>query len=316
MTAGLMAEGEGPGLTCGVAALAGRPNVGKSSLVNALLKVRAVIVSPKPQTTRNAVRCVYNDDRAQIILTDTPGLYRPRDGDRLGRFLTDSAAGALADADVACWLVEAGDRELRAEDHEAARVLAGSKLPIVLTANKSDMADPAGAFALYEGLWAGLAERPFAARVAVSAKLGRGLDEFIDRLLPLLPQGTPWYDPEILMDSTERFMAAEVIRGKALSLLRDEVPHCTAIEIEDYKSPEEYPDRKRLYVRASLVVETEGQKAIVIGAGGKMIKRIGRSARAELEELTGWPVYLELWVKVSPHWRQNEAALRRLGYGT
>lgn len=289
-------------------ALLGRPNVGKSSLVNALLGARVAVVSPKPQTTRNAVRCIYNGQDSQIVFTDTPGLYRPKDGDRLGQFLKGSALGALKDADAACWLVEAGDREITPEDREAAQALTLAGLPVVLVANKADRGDPAGAFALYGGLL------PLAGRASVSATLGQGLEELMGLLLPLMPEGEPWYDPEILMDSTERFMAAEVIRGKALSLLRDEVPHCTAVEIEAYKSPEEYPKQKRLYIRASLVVETEGQKAIVIGAGGRMIKRLGRSARAELEELTGWPVYLELWVKVSPHWRQNEPALRRLGY--
>ncbi|MCR5346854.1 MAG: GTPase Era [Fretibacterium sp.] len=297
------------GFKCGVVALLGRPNVGKSSLVNALLKARVAIVSPKPQTTRNAVRCIYNDERAQIVFTDTPGLYLPKEKDKLGRFLVGSAAEALKDADAVCWLVEAGDKKLTPEDLEAARVLSEVKLPVVLVVNKADAADPAEAFRLYGGL------RAFTGQLAVSAKLRRGLDALIDLLLTLLPEGDPWYDPDVLMDSTERFMAAEAIRGKVLSLLRDEIPHCTAVEIEEYKSPEEYPGRKRLYIRASLVVETEGQKAIVIGAGGKMIKRIGRSARAEIEELTGLPVYLDLWVKVSPHWRQTDPVLRRLGYG-
>ena len=294
------------GFRCGVVALVGRPNVGKSSLVNALLRVRAAVVSPKPQTTRSAVRCIYNDERAQIVFTDTPGLYCPRD--RLGRFLTESAAAALEDADAACWIVEAGDRSLRPEDREAARALADFKGPVVLVANKADAADPEGAFELYGGL------RPFAGRAAVSAKMGRGIGALVDLLLPFLPEGTPWYDPDVLMDTTERFMAAEAIRGHVLALLRDEVPHCTAVEVQEYKSPEEYPDRKRLYIRAALIVETEGQKAILIGASGSMIKRIGRAARTDLEEITGLPVYLDLWVKVSPRWRQSEAVLRRLGY--
>ena len=296
-----------PGFRCGVVALLGRPNVGKSSLVNALLKARAAVVSPRPQTTRNAVRCIYNDARSQIVFTDTPGLYCPKD--KLGRFLTDSAAAALADADVACWLVEAADRKLKPEDLEAARVLEEANKPVILVVNKADLCPPpAPAFELYGSL------RPFVGRAAVSAKMGQGLEELIDLLLTLLPEGDPWYDPEVLMDTTERFVAAEAIRGKLLSLLRDEVPHCTAVEVEEYKSPDEYPDRKRLYIRASLVVETEGQKAIVIGASGAMIKKIGRAARAEIEELTGLPVYLELWVKVSPHWRQTDSVLRRLGY--
>lgn len=292
-------------MRCGVVALAGRPNVGKSSLVNALLRARAAIVSPKPQTTRNAIRCIYNDERAQIVFSDTPGLHRPRD--RLGRSLTDAAEDAFAKADAVCWLVEAGDRRLRDEDAEVLRALSVVSRPIVLVVNKADAHDPGGALELYGS------RLPFAGRIAVSARRGRNLDALIDLLLPLLPEGTPWYDPDILIDGTERFMASEVIRGRVLALLRDEVPHCVAVEIDEYKSPEEYPERKRLYIRASLIVETAGQKAILIGAGGAMLKRIGETARLELEELTGHPVYLDLWVKVSPHWRQSEPVLRRLG---
>ena len=291
---------------CGVVALAGRPNVGKSSLVNALLQTRVAIVSPKPQTTRNAVRCIYNDDRAQIVFTDTPGLYRPKD--RLGRFLTDSAGEAVGDADAVCWLVEAGDREIGAGDREVLRVLDEADRPVILAVNKSDAHDPQGALALYGKL------RPLAGSVAISARDRRGLDALLDLLIPMLPEGPPLYDPEILMDGTERFMASEIIRGRVLALLRDEVPHCVAVEVDEYKSPDEYPDRKRLYIRASLIVETAGQKGILIGASGSMLKRIGQSARAELEELTGWPVYLDLWVKVSPRWRQTDLVLRRLGY--
>ena len=265
--------------------------------------------SPKPQTTRSAVRCIYNDDRAQIVFTDTPGLYRPKDSDRLGRFLTDSAAKAIEDADVVCWLIDAGSKKIDPEDAEAANVISQSEKPVILVANKADTADPSEALSIYERSY-----KNIVGKLAISAKLGRGLDALIDMILPLLPEGTPWYDPDILMDSTERFMASEIIRGKVLSLLRDEVPHRTAVEIEEYKSPDEYPEKKRLYIRASLIVETEGQKAILIGAGGKMIKKIGRSARVDLEELTGWPVYLELWAKVSPNWRRSELMLRRLGY--
>lgn len=295
-------------MKCGVVALIGRPNVGKSSLINALLGTRASIVSPKPQTTRSAVRCIYNGENSQIVFTDTPGLYLPKD--RLGKFLTDSAESSLNDADVVCWLVEAGDRKINPEDAAAIRVVSGTKLPVILVVNKADEYDPAGAFELYGEM------RDFAGRIAISAKYGRGVDDFLNMLMPLIPEGNPWYDPDILMDTTERFVASEVIRAHVLNLLRDEVPHCTAVDVGEYKSPDEYPDRKNLYIRASLIVETEGQKAIMIGAGGSMIKRIGRGARAELEELTGFPVYLDLRVKVSPKWRQTESALKRLGYGS
>jgi len=292
-------------MRCGVVALVGRPNVGKSSLVNALLKSKVAIVSPKPQTTRNAIRCIYNDERAQIIFTDTPGIHIPKN--KLGRFLTDSVFDALEAANAVCWLVEAADRAVGPEDREVLTALAEVDRPVVLVVNKCDARDPTHALGLYGS------ERPFVSRVAISARRG-DVAGLIDLLLPLLPEGEPWYDPEILMDSTERFLAAEIIRGQILLLLRDEVPHCVAVEVDEYKSPEEYSDRKKLYIRASLIVETSGQKGILIGERGGMLGRIGRTARVELEKATGHPVYLDLWVKVSPGWRQSDLVLRRLGY--
>ena len=295
-------------MRCGVVSLIGRPNVGKSSLVNALLKTQAVIISPKPQTTRNSVRCIYNDENAQIIFTDTPGIYTSSSSrDKLGLFLNDQIAAALEDSDAAVWLIDASTRKLSAQDSEIAEMLPDS-LPVVLAANKSDKANPAEAFRLYEGL------HEFAAKIPISAKRNRGLEELLAALMPLVPEGEAIYDPEILMDTTEKFMAAEIIRGKILLLLRDEVPHCVAVEIDEYKSPEEYPDRKKLYIRASLITETEGQKKIVIGSKGETIKRIGQESRKAIEDVTGLPVYLELWAKVLPHWRRNNSSLKRLGY--
>ena len=293
----------------GTVAIIGRPNAGKSSLVNALLKTHALIVSPKPQTTRNSVRCVYNDDDAQIIFTDTPGLYRPDSRDKLGIFLNDSILDALDDSDCILWLVEAGTRKLKPDDFEIARILP-KKIPVILTVNKSDKSDPSQALKLYESLFS------FEAEVPISAKTKRGLDALMSAILPHIPEGQPVYDPEILMDTTEKFMASEIIREKILMLLRDEVPHCVAVMIDEYKSPEEYPDRKKLYIRASLITETEGQKKILIGSKGEMIKRIGELSRNSIEDATGIPVYLDLWCKVAPNWRRNPAALRRLGYSS
>lgn len=295
-------------MKCGVVAIIGRPNVGKSSLVNALLRTQAVIISPKPQTTRNSVRCIYNDDNAQIVFTDTPGLYTASSSrDKLGIFLNDQIVQALDDSDAVLWLVDASTRKLSHQDAEIASLIPEA-MPVILAANKSDKADPSTAFRLYDSL------RKFSAKIAVSARQKRGLAELIDALMPLIPEGEPIYDPEILMDTTEKFMAAEIIRGKVLMLLHDEVPHCVAVEIDEYKSPEEYPDRKKLYIRATLVTETEGQKKIVIGSNGEMIKRIGQESRQAIEEVTGLPVYLELWAKVLPHWRRNSTSLKRLGY--
>lgn len=294
-------------MKCGVVTLIGRPNAGKSSLINALLKTHALIISPKPQTTRNSVRCIWNDDDAQIIFTDTPGLYIPNSRDKLGIFLNDSILDALDDSDCILWLIEAGTRKLRPDDFEIARVLP-RKIPVILAANKSDKADPSPAFRLYEELFT------FAGRVAISAKTGRGLDSLMAAIMPHIPEGEAIYDPDILMDTTEKFMASEIIREKVLMLLRDEVPHCVAVMIDEYKSPEEYPGRKKLYIRATLITETEGQKAIVIGSGGGMIKRISEESRKAVEDVTGLPVYMDLWVKVVPGWRKNSASLKRLGY--
>jgi GTP-binding protein Era len=286
--------------------------VGKSSLINVLLKDKVAVVSPKPQTTRNAVRCIYNDHRAQIVFTDTPGIHLPKD--KLGRFLSDSVRDTLDNADAACWLVEAGDRKIGAEDRAVLDALAEVSCPSILVVNKCDRwkNDSRDDLTRVEALYG--SAYPFVGHAALSAKNGKGIAAFIDLLLTLLPEREPWYDPDILMDSTERFRAGEIVRGHMLSLLRDEVPHCAAVEIEEYKSPDEYPDRRKLYVRASLIVETTGQKAILIGESGTMLKKIGRAARIDLERATGHSTYLELWVKVSPRWRQSDLVLRRLGY--
>ncbi len=294
-------------MKCGVVTIIGRPNAGKSSLINALLKTHALIISPKPQTTRNALRCIYNDDDSQIIFTDTPGLYTPDSRDKLGIFLNDSILDALDDSDCILWLVDAGTRKLKPDDYVIAEILP-KNIPVILAANKSDKSDPAQAFRLYEGLFT------FAGRVAISARTKRGLDSLMAALMPHIPEGEPIYDADILMDTTEKFMASEIIREKVLMLLRDEVPHCVAVVVDEYKSPEEYPGRKKLYIRATLITETEGQKKIVIGSKGEMIKRIGEESRKAIENVTGIPAYIDLWVKVAADWRRNPAALKRLGY--
>lgn len=294
-------------MKCGTVSLIGRPNVGKSSLINALLRTHAVIVSPKPQTTRNSIRCIYNDDDSQIIFTDTPGLYRINNSrDKLGIFLNHAIADAVEGSDVILWLVDAGTRKLAQDDYEISVML--PNVPVILVASKSDRSDPALAFALYDNLF------KFTAKISVSVKLKRGLDKLLASVKKLIPDGPALYDPDILMDTTEKFMASEIIRGKILMFLRDEIPHRIAVEIDEYKSPDEFPERKALYIRASLIAETDGQKKIIIGSDGSMIKKIGMSSRAELESVTGHKVFLDLWVKVVPNWRKDQTALKRLGY--
>ena len=297
-------------MKCGTVSLIGLPNVGKSSLINAILKTHALIISPKPQTTRNAVRCIYNDENSQIIFTDTPGFYDVKsEKDKLGIFLNNEINEALEYSDVILWVIDAGIKKLTSDDLMIAEILSKSKskIPVILTANKSDSANVEKAFKLYDDVY------KFHAKISVSAKLKHGIENLISVLKQIIPEGEMLYDPEILMDTTEKFMISEIIREKILMLFRDEVPHCTAVNIEEYKSPEEFSERlgRKLYIRASLIVETEGQKKILIGSKGSMIKKIGALSRQSIEEITGLPAYLDLWVKVVEGWRRNQATLKR-----
>ncbi len=293
----------------GTVTLTGRPNVGKSSLINAVLKTKASIVTPKPQTTRNSIRCIYNDEDSQIIFTDTPGFFDlNKDVDGLNAFLKDSIMKSLEECDLICWLVDSRTRILKNDDIETAKLLSAGNTPVILVINKSDLGNSDVILKLFSGIF------DFKAVVKISAKFNKNLDEFLKIVKGFIPEGELLYDPEILIDSTERFVASEVIREKMLLLLRDEVPHSSAVEIDEYKSPDEYENRKNLYIRASLITETEGQKAILIGSNGSMIKKIGSLSRNELEKITGYKVFLDLWVKVLPHWRKNNLNLKRLGY--
>ena len=297
-------------MRCGVAAIIGRPNVGKSTLVNALLKEKAAIVSSKPQTTRNAIRCIYNSDNAQIIFTDTPGIHTPKNN--LGKEMVNFAATAVDYADIICYVVGADDTEISLDDAEIVSLLKNVKLPVCLVLNKIDKVkagyDLVSTLELYSKYV------NISCSVMISAKKSFNLERFVDAIIPYIPEGEPWFEPCILVDSTEKFLAAELIREQVLKYLRDEVPHCVAVKIEEYKSPDEYPDRKKLYIRAKLIAETEGQKGIIIGESGSMIRKLGQQSRIEIEKSTGHSVYLDLMVQTKPGWRQSQVMLKRLGY--
>lgn len=295
----------------GFATLVGRPNVGKSSLINAIMGEKISIISNKPQTTRHQIRCIYSAEGAQIVFVDTPGLLR-RPRHKLGEFMVDEAVRSLEGVDVVCYVVEAGDREICEDDMAIVEILRKTPTPVFLVVNKIDLLQKKGSFwhavALYQDL-----VKPKEV-VPVSAVTGTNLDILIEKIISYLPQQPPLYPEDIVTDKDERFIAAETIREKIFLLTGEEVPYSVTVDVEEYKSPEEYPDRKAVYIRATIYVEREGQKAIIIGSGGKMLKEIGRLAREELEFKLGHKVYLELWVKVRPHWRKSERELRRLGY--
>lgn len=293
----------------GFVTMIGKPNVGKSSLVNALAREKVAAVSAKPQTTRSAVRAVMTDDDAQAVFVDTPGIHRPRH--RLGEYMMRQAADALDGVDVVCYVTEAG-RPLGPEGQSALELAAEAGCKRILIANKIDrVSDP-------ELFWQHLPEiadrlRPDAV-VPVSAKEGTNLDVLAGEIKRLLPEGELIYPEDTLTDATERFLAEEIIREKIFDATEQEIPHSVAVVVEEFKSPDEYPDRSDLYIRADIIVERPGQKAILIGSGGRMIQAVGKASRREMAERFGWPVKLDLWVKVRPGWRKTDAGLARAGY--
>ena len=283
----------------GTVTVAGRPNAGKSTLLNRLVGQRLAITSPKPQSTRERVVGLITDDNTQIILLDTPGLLEPAYA--LQKSMRDSSLRALDDADVIIHLIDA--LEGTVETLAAAAGLPADRAPrapTILTFNKADGLSAGRRAAL-------LTENPGA--VVISALTGDGVPGLLDRVRALLPEHPFYYDAEDLSTQNMRFFASEMIRETALEQLQDEVPYSIACEIEEFRE-----NRSPVYIRAVLHVERDSQKRILIGAGGSRIKSIGMRARGKIEALIGSPVYLDLHVKVLPNWRRDSAALRRLGY--
>lgn len=296
----------------GYVSLVGRPNVGKSSLINALLREKVAAVSRKPQTTRNAVRCILTDAEAQIVFVDTPGLHTPKHA--LGEFMMREASEAMDSVDVICFVVEAG-KELDSAGEAILARLRGSRAPIVLVLNKIDRLRGKRGEALFWRALELLQEKiKPAAVVPVSAEEGTNLDVLRDELVKLLPEGELIYPEDVLMDTTERFLAEEIIREKIFEVTEQEIPHSVAVLVQDFKTPDEYPELKIAEIRADIVVERPGQKGILIGGGGLKLKGIGTAARLEMERRFGYPIFLQLWVKVRPGWRRTSAEIGRMGY--
>lgn len=291
----------------GFIAIVGRPNVGKSTLVNALLGQKIAAVSPKPQTTRKRQLGILTSEKYQLVFVDTPGMHNPRH--KLGKFLNREAEESLEGVDAILWLVDGAVKPTE-EDQQIASLL--SKLPrrthLVLAANKMDLI-PAEALTRNLEAYQLLARRD-AKAISISAAQNQNLDELIELLVSLSPFRVPEFDEEQVTDSYERDIAADLIREACLHKLREEVPHGVGVRIDEFKERE----NGMLYIGATIFVERDSQKGIVIGEGGKMLKAIGSAARKEIEAMGGRPVFLELRVKVLKDWRNNENALQRLGY--
>jgi len=287
----------------GFAALAGRPNVGKSTLVNAMVGRKVAIVSDKPQTTRRAIRGVATRDDVQIVLCDLPGVQRPRD--ELTRRMQHRVEQELGEADAALFVVNADQGVGGPGDLWIANALRGATVPVVIAVNKVDRTSNARTVAaLQAAADLGLDADVF----PVSARTGRGVAELVDHIAALLPEGPFYFPAEEVSDQPESVLLAELVREQVLARTRQEVPHSVEVQVDDVEYRGEL-----IYVRALVWVETESQKGIVIGSRGHMIKAIGSAARRELERELGARVHLDLSVRVRRAWRADDALLDRLG---
>jgi GTP-binding protein Era len=286
----------------GFVAVVGRPNVGKSTLVNALVGSKVAITSPRPQTTRNVVRGVLTTGEAQIVFLDTPGLHRPRTalGERLNRLV----GGTLAESDAVVFVLDA-TQKIGPGDRLIAERLTDAGTATVVVANKVDIADDD---ALVEQL-AVAGDWGFAAYVPVSALQGEHLDPLVEELVALLEEGPAFFPPGTVTDQPEEFLIGELIREQFLARLRDELPHSLAVVVEDITEQ----DNQVVRIQARLVVERDSQKGIVIGAGGALIKEAGSDARREIESLLGARVFLDLRARVEKDWQRRPAIIDRLG---
>lgn len=292
-----------PGYRSGFIAVVGRANTGKSSLVNRLVGTKVAITSPIPFTTRSRVQGIHSVPHAQLIVADTPAVHLPRD--LLGTRMVQATAQAVADRDVRVWVVDAA-RDLNDEDEQVASLLQTAPGPVVVALSKADRANEAQIAAL-AGRVSALAT--IHATLPVSAVTGLNVDRFRELLVPLLPIGPQYFPVTMRTDQPETFFIAELIREQAFAVTRAEVPHALAVQIDEL-TPR--AGQNLLYVHGVILVERASHKKIIIGRGGQLLKRIGEAARKEIERERDVRVYLELWVKVSPKWRDRLDLVRAL----
>ncbi|HEY8463130.1 MAG TPA: GTPase Era [Bacillota bacterium] len=286
------------GIKSGFVALVGRPNVGKSSLLNTFIGQKITITSDKPQTTRNQLRGILTGADYQIIWLDTPGIHRPLH--QLGKQMLKQAQTALPNADLVLWVLDAASG-YTASDQKVAAFLQEIKVLKMLVWNKADLLEPEVQLPEVPGF-----EKVF----LVSARTGAGVDKLLQAVVAALPEGPFYYPPDQVADHPERFIVAELIREQVLVYTEEEVPHSVAVQVETLSQR----TGGKIYIEANIYVERDSQKGILIGADGGRLKKIGTAARQQIEAMLGVPVYLNLWVKVRRNWRNNERDLKEFGY--
>ena len=294
----------GKGFKSGFVAVVGRPNVGKSTLINALIDDKIVIVSDKAQTTRNRIVCVYTDEKKQIVFMDTPGIHKPKH--KLGEFMVDQAVDSLREVEAVLFVVAANEKR-GPGDNFVIEQLRKVNVPVFLIVNKIDTMekqDLLEAIVSYENSY------PFEAVVPISAKEKDNIEEVVNLLEKHLPEGPKYFPDDMITDQPERLIISDIVREKILLQTHDEIPHAIAVDVDEMKTRED----GTTYVRATIYVERDSQKGIIIGKQGAMLKTIGRQARGDVERLLATKVFLDLWVKVKKDWRNKSGMLSELGY--
>lgn len=288
----------------GFVAVVGRPNVGKSTLINHIIRQKVSIVSDKAQTTRNRILCIHTDDACQIIFLDTPGIHKPKH--KLGQFMDDAAYQSLRDIDAVLFLIS-GNEKKGPGDLFVLDKLKDVNVPVFLIINKVDVMtkeEILHKITEYSTLY------PFAQVIPVSALTGDNVDAVLEELRKILPEGPKYFPDDMITDQPERLLVAEIVREKCIRNTRDEVPHAIAAYVEEMKPR----GKDTVYIRLTVYVERESQKRIVIGKNGAVLKTIGAQARQEIENLLGSKVFLDIWVKVKADWRNKAGALNEFGY--
>jgi len=294
------------GFKSGFVTIIGRPNVGKSTLLNKLAGEKIAITSNKPQTTRNSIRTVVTNKDYQMIFIDTPGIHKPKT--KLGEYMVDVATESIKEVDAVLFLVEATEESAGAGDAYIIEQLKTVKTPVVLIINKVDRVKKETMLALIKH-FSDLMD--FKGIIPISALKGEGIDIVLDEVSNLLPEGPQYFPEDMLTDQPEKVIVAEMIREKILNLLKDEIPHGTGVEVLTFK---ERPGRGIIDIQATIYCEKDSHKGIIIGKQGAMLKKIGSLARGDVEKFLGTKIYLELWVKVKADWRNSNAMLKTLGY--
>lgn len=288
----------------GFAALVGRPNVGKSTLINALLGEKISIVSAHAQTTRNKITGVWNGDNSQVVFLDTPGMHKPQS--KLGEAIRQSTMDALDEVDMIVFLCACND-PLGAGDRYILSLLKDRKVPVILALSKTDLISKEEVLkkiVQYSRIY------PFAEIIPLSAKTGENLDELMKCVVKYMPEGPKYFPDDMVTDQPERNIVQEIVREKLLTRTRDEVPHAIGVFTEEFSER----DNGKVYIRCTIYVERDSQKRIIIGKKGSVLKAAGQEAREEIQSLIGAPVFLDLWVKVSKDWKNKDYILRELGY--